>query len=117
MLFESSISENLVYLKQFVKAALYSRKFSGMRDLARNLRACGKHLLPLMWKYVVDNRIFVPSSSKISLIIQSEQMPLRDSRISIDSSLIKADGLPKVILDWKVGNEELASIRGIRHLL
>lgn len=109
--FESSISENLVYLKQFLKAAIYSRKFSGLGDLFRNLRACRKHLLPLMWKYVVDNRVFVPSSSKITLIIQSEQTPLRDSRISIDPSVTDAAGLPKVILDWKVGFEELESIR------
>jgi hypothetical protein len=111
MSFESSISENLVYLKQFLKAALYSRKFSGLGDLTRNLRACGKHLLPLMWKYVVDNRVFVPGTSKISLNVQSEQTPLRNSRISIDPTVKDASGLPKVILDWEVGSEELASIR------
>lgn len=111
MAFESSVSENLVYLKQFLKAALYSRKLSGMGDLARNLRACGRHLLPLMWKYVVDNRIFVPGDSKISLVVQSEQTPLRDSRISIDPTVKDAAGLPKVILDWKVGQAELGSIR------
>jgi choline dehydrogenase-like flavoprotein len=115
MSFESSISENLVYLKQFLKAVLYSRKFSGIGDLARNLRACGKHLLPLMWKYMIDNRIFVPSTSKISLNIQGEQTPLRDSRVSIDSTIKDAAGLPKVILDWKVGSEELASIRDFTH--
>jgi choline dehydrogenase-like flavoprotein len=110
MSFESSISENLVYLKQFLKAALYSRKLSGIGDLGRNLRACGKHLIPLMWKYVVDNRVLVPSTSKISLNIQSEQTPLRESRISIDPAVTDAAGLPKVILDWKVGSEELTSI-------
>jgi hypothetical protein len=111
MSFESSISENLVYLKQFLKAALFSRRLSGIGDLMRNLRACGKHLLPLMWKYVVDNRVFVPSASKISFNIQSEQTPLRDSRIFIDPSVKDTAGLPKVILDWKVGFEELESIR------
>ncbi len=111
MSFESSIGENLVYLKQFCKAALYSRTFTGAGDLARNLRACGKHLLPLMWKYVVDNRIFVPGASKISLVIQSEQTPLRDSRISIDPTARDAKGMPKVLLAWKVGDQELAAIK------
>ena len=111
MSFESSISENLVYLKQFLKAAIYSRKVSGIRDFIINLHACGKHLLPLMWKYVVENRVFVPSTSKVSFNIQSEQVPLRESRITIDPSAKDASGLPKVILDWKVGNEELPSIR------
>lgn len=111
MTFESSISENLVYLKQFLKAAIYSRKISGARDLARNLRACGKYLLPLMWKYVIDNRVFVPSTSRISLNIQTEQTPLYNSRIYIDTSVTDAAGLPKVILDWKVDGEELISAR------
>lgn len=111
MLFESSISENLVYLKQFLKAALYSRKFSGLGDLLKNLRACGKYLFPLMWKYVVENRVFVPGNSQISLVIQSEQTPLHTSRITIDPSVSDASGLPKVILDWQLGQEELISIR------
>jgi hypothetical protein len=109
--FESSISENLVYLKQFLKAAIHSRKISGVGGLFGNLRACGKHLVPLMWKYVMENRIFVPSTSKISFGIQGEQSPRRESRITIDSSVTCASGLPKVILDWKAGDEELASIR------
>ncbi len=65
--FESSVSENLVYLKQFVKAAVYSRQFKGMGDLFKNAAACSKYLLPLMWRYVKDHRIFVPTGSKISL--------------------------------------------------
>ena len=109
--FESSIAENLFFLKQFLKAAINSRKISGLGDLVRNLRACGRHLVPLMWKYVVENRIFVPSTSRISLGIQSEQAPLRESRITIDRSVTDKFGLPKVILDWKAGSEELASIR------
>jgi choline dehydrogenase-like flavoprotein len=109
--FESSISENLVYLKQFLKAALYSRKMSSVGDLLSNFRACGKHLLPLMWNYVVANRIVVPSTSKISLGFQCEQVPLRESRITIDSSVTDGSGLPKLILDWRASSEELESIR------
>jgi choline dehydrogenase-like flavoprotein len=36
---------------------------------------------------------------------------VRESRIIIDSSVTDVSGLPKVILDWKPGSEELASIR------
>lgn len=111
MSFESSVGENLVYLKQFLKAALYSRKLGSVGDLIKNLRACGQHLVPLMWKYMMDNRILVPSNSKTSLVVQSEQTPLRNSRISIDPAVVDGTGLPKVILDWKVGTEELNSIR------
>lgn len=109
--FESSIGENLVFLKQFLKAAVYSRKITNVGELLRNLVACGRHLPPLMWRYMVNNRIFVPSGSKISFVLQSEQTPLRDSRITIDSSARDAYGLPKVVLDWKLGHEEFPAMK------
>ena len=111
MSFESSFMENLIYLKQFVKAAIFSRKISGVGNLFGQIWGCAKYLPPLMWRYMVDNRVFVPSTSKTSLYISSEQMPLRSSRITIDPSHRDPSGLPKVILDWRVGHEELASIR------
>jgi len=94
-----------------VKAALYSRKITGVKDLFKNLLACGRYLPPLMWKYVVANRIFVPGTSKVSLLVQCEQTPMRTSRIYLDQKLKDKYGLPKVILDWRVGNDELESIR------
>jgi choline dehydrogenase-like flavoprotein len=109
--FDSSIRENLVYLKQFLKAAIYRRKISGVGDFFRNLRCCGKYLIPIMWRYVVDKRVFEPGKSTISLVAQAEQMPLADSRIRIDATQTDAIGLPRVILEWKLGDEELRSLR------
>ena len=34
--FESEISEHMVYLKQFLRAALYNRKLTGVGDVFRN---------------------------------------------------------------------------------
>jgi choline dehydrogenase-like flavoprotein len=109
--FESSVSENLVFLKQFVKAALYRRKITGVGELVRHLVASWRHLPPLMWRYIVNNRVFVPSGSKISFVLQSEQTPLRESRITIDPSVKDSSGLPKVVLDWKLGSEEFPSMK------
>jgi choline dehydrogenase-like flavoprotein len=109
--FESSVSENLVFLKQFLKAALYSRKVNNVSELMRHLLASWRHLPPLMWRYVVQNRVFVPSGSKISFVLQSEQVPLRDSRVTIDPSVKDCYGLPKVILDWRLGQEEFPSMK------
>ena len=108
--FESSVSENLVYLKQFVKAAVYSRRFEGLGDLFKNVAACSKYLVPLMWRYVRDHRIFVPSGSKISLLIQAEQGPVAESRIRLDRSAMDAYGLPRAVLDWRLSGHELVSI-------
>ena len=65
-----------------------------------------------MWRYMINNRVFVPSGSKISFVLQSEQTPLRDSRITIDPAIKDAYGLPKVILDWKLGHEEFPAMKG-----
>lgn len=109
--FESSISENLVFLKQFLKAAVYNRKIKGLGELTKHIIACGKHLPPLMWRYIVQNRVFVPSGSKISFVVQSEQTPLSSSRIEIDETQKDVFGLPKVKLDWKLGEFEFPAIK------
>lgn len=109
--FESSISENLVYLKQFVKAAVYGRQVGGLRSLAANVRASGRYLIPLMWTYAKDHRIFEPSTSRISLFVQMEQVPHDESRITVDPTWRDSAGLPRVVLDWRVDGSELESLR------
>lgn len=108
--FESSVSENLLYLKQFVKAAVYSRKIDNLGDVFKNVSACSKYLVPLMWRYVRDHRVFVPSASKISLLLQAEQAPVAESCIRLDRSATDAYGLPRVTLDWRMGGNEQSSI-------
>jgi choline dehydrogenase-like flavoprotein len=108
--FESELSEHLVFLKQFARAALYSRKLTGMGDLLRKCAGGIRYLIPLMWKYVVDHRIFVPSSSRIFLGVQAEQSPSVRSRISVEPSVRDPQGLPCVVFDWRLGGDELQSI-------
>ncbi len=108
--FESSVSENLVFLKQFLKAAVYSREISNVGELIPNLIASARHLPPLMWRYIVQNRVFVPTGSKISFVLQSEQTPLAESRITIDPAHRDRFGLAKVVLDWRLGAEELPAM-------
>jgi choline dehydrogenase-like flavoprotein len=109
--FESSVSENLIYLKQFAKAAIYGRKLGGFRELLPNIRASARYLPPIMWTYVKDHRIFEPRSSRISLVVQMEQIPRDESRIRTDRASCDAFGLPQVVLDWKVDGEEIESLR------
>ncbi len=109
--FESEISEHMVYLKQFLKAALYGRKTAGMGELLRRSAGTARYLLPLMWKYVWDHRVFVPTTAKIAMHVQAEHAPRPESRILIDQEHKDAFGLPRVILDWRLGGDELNSIR------
>lgn len=109
--FESEISEHMVFLKQFLRAALYTRKLTGVDDLFRKSTGIVRFLLPLMWKYVWDHRIFVPTTSKTRLVAQGEHAPSPSSRITIDNSFTEASGLPRVILDWRLGEDELPALR------
>jgi len=108
--FESEISEHMVYLKQFMKAALYNRKFTGARDALRNGSSMARYLIPLMWKYVWDHRIFVPSTARVDMHVQAEHSPMTESRISVDPAALDAYGLPRVLLNWQIGDDELASL-------
>jgi choline dehydrogenase-like flavoprotein len=109
--FEGKASEHLVYLKQFLKAALIKRQLSGIGDVLKHGAGVVKYLLPLTLRYVRDHRVFVPSSAKIFLTVQAEQVSPVDSRISIDGTVVDSYGLPRVILDWRLGEHELPSIR------
>jgi choline dehydrogenase-like flavoprotein len=103
----------MVYLKQFLKAALYGKKPSGMGDLFRKGMGAVRYLLPLMWKYIWDHRIFVPSTSTISMFVQAEHGSSAESQIRIDESSLDSYGLPRVILDWRLTGNEMASIREV----
>ncbi len=110
MCFESSATEHLVFLKQFLKAAIHSRRLSGIVDFFQHAMACARHLPPLMWTYVKEHRMFVPFDSQVVLNVQAEQMPTDGSRITIDPSRQDAYGLPQVIIDWQLTGEELPTI-------
>jgi len=109
--FESEISEHMIYLKQFLKAALYNRKLTGGGDVLRNGFGIARYLFPLMWKYVWDHRVFVPSTARIDMHVQAEHAPVRDSRITVDPSVLDSYGLPRVVLDWRIGDDELTSLQ------
>ncbi len=113
VVFESSAAEHLVFLKQFLKAAIYSRRIAGVWDFFRHAVACLRYLPPLMWTYVKEHRMFVPFDSKIVLNVQAEQLPLDRSRITLDHSRHDRLGLPAAVVDWQVSGDELPSIRNL----
>jgi choline dehydrogenase-like flavoprotein len=108
--FESEVSEHMVYLKQFLRAALYNRKLTGARQVVRNGIGTARYLFPLMWKYAWDHRVFVPGTARIDMHVQAEHACVRESRISIDPGAMDSCGLPRVILNWQIGRDELASL-------
>ena len=49
--FEGRVSEHMVYLKQFLRAAVFSRKVTGVGDVFRHGIGAARFLVPLMWRY------------------------------------------------------------------
>jgi Choline dehydrogenase and related flavoproteins len=109
--FDSDASEHILFLKQFLRAALYSGKLTGLGDVLRKGTGVARFLFPLMWKYIRDHRVFVPTTAKTTLGLQGEQAPIADSRLTIDNSVKDVNGLPRVVLDWRVKGDELEPIR------
>lgn len=109
--FESSVTEHLQFLKQFLKAAIHSRRITGVRDFIIHAAACAKYLPPLMLAYLKEHRVMSPANASISIVVQAEQNPVDESCIRVDPSEVDAYGLPRVLLDWRLGGRELESIR------
>ncbi|QDU58476.1 choline dehydrogenase [Aeoliella mucimassa] len=108
--FEHSVKEHLVFLKQFVKAALGSREIGSITKFFRHAWACLRYLPPLMWTYIVEHRLLVPRGSDIQIIVQAEVEPLPESRITVDPQKRDAYGLPMAVLDWQLSGKELESL-------
>lgn len=110
VLFENSVSEHLVFLKQFLRAATSGRRIGSLGDILRGLGPAFRYLPPLAWRYLVEHRVFVPSGSQVFLSAQCEHGPTSGSRIRIDPHRRDALGLPATILDWQLRGDELPSI-------
>ena len=108
--FDSNISEQLVYLRQFVRALQAGRRPTGVSDFFVNLGSVGRYVPALIYRYLRDHRVFVPSSSSISLQVQSEQYRTFESRITLkEGGGGSADSMP-LNLHWNVTGDERYAI-------
>jgi choline dehydrogenase-like flavoprotein len=71
--------------------------------------ALAKVLGPLAYRYFHDNRTFHPSGSDILFRVTSEQLPQRDSRITLRHERDALE-MPLVDVNWKVDGVELETI-------
>jgi choline dehydrogenase-like flavoprotein len=109
--FDASVSNNLVFLKQFLKAAVSGRKIDGSGQFFKAFWGGIRYLPPLMWAYIVDHRVFVPSGGKIRLYLQCEQIPTDKSSLVLDWNTLDENSMPSVVLDWQVDGREITHIK------
>jgi choline dehydrogenase-like flavoprotein len=112
--FASDISQNLDLFKQFMKALMGRNKLE--MNFAEKVRFFFKSIkslrfaFPLIYRYVIDNKIYIPFNSQVSLCLQTQQISIEQSSILIDEKLSDSNGMPKVILNWKIDGREFKRI-------
>jgi len=109
MIFRTSYEENAQNIKLFLKSILSGKLEPGFWKMPLHAVALWKVALPLAYRYVRSNRTFHPSSSAILLRVTAEQIPLRESRITLRAER-DALNMPMVDLHWAVDGGELESI-------
>ena len=72
-------------------------------------RALGD-IVQLGWAAVAKHRRYVSPRAKVLLRIDAEQRA--ESRIRLHDSEVDAVGLPRLVIDWRVGAESVATMRG-----
>jgi choline dehydrogenase-like flavoprotein len=113
--FSSDVTQHLDNFKQFAKAVMgRSQDSSSLKDKAllfiKVIKALPQ-IMPLIFRYLKDNQIYVPFNSKIILCVQAQQISIKDSEVTISKNELDENGRFKVLLNWKLDGREFDSIK------
>jgi hypothetical protein len=112
--FNNDINQNVENLKQFFKAILgrsqQKKSFWTLTKMAYKTLITIPQTLPIMYKYVIENKIHIPYKSEILLNIQSQQIAIKESCISLieDNNL---NGKELLNLNWEIDGREIDDIK------
>lgn len=111
--YNSDIKHNLDNFKQFAKAILgrNTQKLTTMDFFKLSLKSIKvlPQITPIIYKYIIQNKIHIPFNSQVNFIIQSQQISIIESQIEIEDSL-NIEGLNRAILKWKINGKEFEQI-------
>jgi choline dehydrogenase-like flavoprotein len=108
--FDSSISEHLDILKQFLRALMGQKRLELNQRLPSRLIKLAGHLMPLIYAYAKNSRIYVPGNAKVSLNIQSELLKSNHRSLIIDTARQDEFGLHPIVFDWQIDGGEVDEI-------
>lgn len=111
--FNSDIKQNLDNFKQFAKAILgrNTQKLTigeFFKLLIKSIRVLPQ-ITPIIYKYIIQNKIHIPFNSQVNFIIQSQQISILESKIELENDS-KNGGLSRALLDWNVDGKEFDEI-------
>ena len=104
--FDSEIGENLANVKMVARSLRKGAQYSSLARLPRDLFAIGRVFVPIVAHYVKERRIMALFDRGLYFLVQAEQVPLRESRLSLGEEACR-DGMPPVKVDWRVDGTEL----------
>ncbi len=108
-LFRTSYQDNAENIKLFLRSVRDGQLPPNFWQLPGHALSLAKVLLPFAYRYFHDNRTFHPASSSVLFRVTAEQLPLRDSRITLRHERDALD-MPLVDLNWQVDGSELETI-------
>jgi choline dehydrogenase-like flavoprotein len=108
-IFKTSYQDNAENIKLFLRSVRDGRLPPNWWQLPGHALALAKVLAPFAYRYFHDNRTFHPSGSTVLFRVTSEQLPQRDSRITLQRERDALE-MPLVEVNWKVDGAELETI-------
>ncbi len=111
---DSDISEHIAKLKIAIRSIMRGAKPDNLGDLFKSIKGASSVWLPLVLRYLRDNRVMQVADRGLYLVTHCEQIPIAASRISLSETEHDAFGMPLVDLDWQVDGRE---VEGVRHFV
>ncbi len=108
-IFRTSYQDTASDIKMFLRSVIDGKLPPNWWKLPGHALTLSKVAFPLAYRYFKANRTFHPSNSAVLFRVTSEQLPVRESRISLRRERDALD-MPLVDLDWKIDGRELETI-------
>jgi choline dehydrogenase-like flavoprotein len=108
--FDSSLRHHIDNVKLFVSSVLRGAVPPNLGSIPSHSLALLRIWGPLIRRYFREHRIFNDSDMGIRLLINCEQVPLRESAVRLDRERRDFLGMPVVHLDWRIDGREIHTI-------
>jgi hypothetical protein len=109
-IFDSSFSDQLSNVKIFARSLLRGSVPENWRNLPQHIKTIFSIFVPMAIRYIKDRRVLNFSDRGIYLNLHCEQVPVMDSRITLDWSKLDSANMPATDLNWKIDSREISSM-------
>lgn len=109
-LYRTRFTEHLEYLKMFLRSLREGGLPIAWTQLPQHALAVLQTAAPLAVRYFRDRRSFKPSDAEVSLVLNCEQLPNKQSCIELSDDR-DALGMRRLRVRWAIGGRELETFR------